>query len=167
MSDHPDVLSISPFPFSVRPYTARSIQSPTSRLFFIPNLSRIFPKRALSRSRWMRMLLRAHCRNSSAIAVGKRTACATGSSNWSPAEYHVRDTVGIIDETSDPEKGDKTPGVQKQWYGRLGKTENCIVTVHLSFAREDFHCLLDGELYLPESWVPIETASARPAIPTP
>jgi len=22
----------------------------------------------------------------------------------------------------------------------------------LSFAREDFHCLLDGELYLPESW---------------
>ena len=22
----------------------------------------------------------------------------------------------------------------------------------VSFAREDFHCLLDGELYLPESW---------------
>ena len=60
--------------------------------------------------------------------------------------------VGTFDETSDPKKGDKTPGVQKQWCGRLGKTENCIVTVHLGFAREDFHCLLDGELYLPESW---------------
>ena len=59
--------------------------------------------------------------------------------------------VGVIDETSDPKKGDKTPGVQKQWCGRLGKTENCIVTVHLGFAREDFHCLLDGELYLPKS----------------
>jgi SRSO17 transposase len=61
-------------------------------------------------------------------------------------------TVGIFDETSDPKKGDKTPGVQKQWCGRLGKTENCIVTVHLGLARGDFHCLLDGELYLPESW---------------
>lgn len=61
-------------------------------------------------------------------------------------------SIGIFDETSDAKKGDKTPGVQKQWCGRLGKTENCIVTVHLGYAVEDFHCLLDGELYLPESW---------------
>ena len=61
-------------------------------------------------------------------------------------------TIGIIDETSDPKKGDKTPGVQKQWCGRLGKVENCMVTVHLGFASGDFHCLLDGDLYLPESW---------------
>jgi SRSO17 transposase len=61
-------------------------------------------------------------------------------------------TIGMIDETSDVKKGDKTPGVQKQWSGRLGKTENCIVTVHLGVARGDFHCLVDGELFLPESW---------------
>ena len=67
-------------------------------------------------------------------------------------EYRGPHTIGLIDETSDPKKGDKTPGVQKQWCGRLGKTENCIVTVHLGFAQEDFHCLLDGELFLPESW---------------
>ena len=67
-------------------------------------------------------------------------------------EHQGPHVVGTFDETSDPKKGDKTPGVQKQWCGRLGKTENCIVTVHLGFAREDFHCLLDGELYLPESW---------------
>lgn len=60
--------------------------------------------------------------------------------------------IGIFDETSDPKKGHKTPGVQKQWCGRLGKTENCVVTVHLAYAQEDFHCLLDGELFLPESW---------------
>src|SRR5581483_3520707 len=60
--------------------------------------------------------------------------------------------IGMFDETSDPKKGDKTPGVQKQWCGRLGKTENCIVTVHLAYAVDDFHCLLDGELFLPESW---------------
>src|SRR5512135_1623832 len=29
---------------------------------------------------------------------------------------------------------------------------NCVVTVHLGLARGDFHCLLDGELFLPESW---------------
>ena len=60
--------------------------------------------------------------------------------------------IGIFDETSDPKKGTKTPGVQKQWCGRLGKVENCMVTVHLGFAQDDFHCLLDGELFLPESW---------------
>lgn len=68
------------------------------------------------------------------------------------AEHQGPHTVGVIDETSDPKKGDKTPGVQKQWCGRLGKTENCVVTVHLGLALGDFHCLLDGELFLPESW---------------
>ncbi len=67
-------------------------------------------------------------------------------------EHQGPHTVGLIDETSDPKKGDKTPGVQKQWCGRLGKTENCMVTVHLGVARGDFHCLIDGELFLPESW---------------
>jgi SRSO17 transposase len=60
--------------------------------------------------------------------------------------------VGVIDETSDVKQGDKTPGVQRQWCGTLGKKENCIVTVHLAYATGDFHCLLDGELFLPESW---------------
>ncbi len=61
-------------------------------------------------------------------------------------------SVGLIDETSYVKKGAKTPGVQRQHCGAVGKKENCIVTVHLGFAREDFHCLLDGELYLPKSW---------------
>jgi SRSO17 transposase len=61
-------------------------------------------------------------------------------------------SIGIFDETSDVKKGDKTPGVQRQWCGSVGKKENCIVTVHLAYARDGFHCLLDGELYLPKSW---------------
>lgn len=61
-------------------------------------------------------------------------------------------SIAIIDETSDVKKGDKTPGVKRQWCGTVGKTENCIVTVHLGYATGDFHCLLDGELYLPEDW---------------
>lgn len=68
-------------------------------------------------------------------------------------DQHVsHNTVGVIDETSDTKKGDKTPGVQRQWCGKVGKKENCVVTVHLSVATEAFHCMLDGELYLPQSW---------------
>jgi len=61
-------------------------------------------------------------------------------------------SVGVIDESGHPKKGDKTPGVQRQWCGRLGKIENCVVTVHLAYAAGDFHCLLDSDLFLPESW---------------
>jgi SRSO17 transposase len=60
--------------------------------------------------------------------------------------------VGIIDETSFAKKGDKTPGVQRQWCGSSGKKDNCTVTVHLGYACADFHCLLDGDLFVPESW---------------
>jgi SRSO17 transposase len=61
-------------------------------------------------------------------------------------------SVGIIDETSFVKQGDKTPGVQRQYLGTVGKQENGIVTVHLTYAADDFHCLVDGELFLPESW---------------
>jgi SRSO17 transposase len=61
-------------------------------------------------------------------------------------------SIGIIDETSDVKRGDKTPGTQRQWCGTRGKKENCIVTVHLAYAAGDFHCLVDGDLFLPESW---------------
>jgi len=62
-------------------------------------------------------------------------------------------SVGILDETSFVKKGDKTACVQRQHCGVVGKTENCVVSVHLGYATPDFHALLDGELYLPkETW---------------
>lgn len=69
------------------------------------------------------------------------------------AAHGGRHAIGIIDETSFVKKGTKTPGVQRQYCGTSGKTDNCTVTVHLGLADQDFHALLDGELYLPESWV--------------
>jgi SRSO17 transposase len=59
-------------------------------------------------------------------------------------------SVGILDETSFVKKGNRTACVQRQHCGALGKTENCVVSVHLGYATPDFHTLLDGELYLPE-----------------
>ena len=61
-------------------------------------------------------------------------------------------SIGILDETGCPKKGDQTPGVQRQWCGASGKKDNCVVTVHLGYAVDEFHCLLGSELYLPESW---------------
>jgi SRSO17 transposase len=62
-------------------------------------------------------------------------------------------TVGWVDETSAAKKGDKTPGVQRQWCGARGKVDNCIVTVHLAVRHGDFMAMLDSELFLPEnSW---------------
>ncbi len=81
------------------------------------------------------------------------------------AEHGGQHTIGIIDETSDVKKGIHTPGVQRQWCGCAGKTENCIVTVHLAFAKDDFHCLLDGELFLPESWSSDRDRCRAAAIP--
>ena len=75
-------------------------------------------------------------------------------------------SIGIIDETSFPKKGDKTACVQRQHCGALGKTENCVVSVHLGYATpgltepsdpqhpldpSDFHTLLDSDLYLPKT----------------
>lgn len=67
-------------------------------------------------------------------------------------EHAAADSIGIIDETGWVKKGDQTPGVQRQYCGSVGKQENSIITVHLGYAAGDFHCLLDGDLYLPESW---------------
>jgi len=67
-------------------------------------------------------------------------------------DHAGRHSIGVIDETSDVKQGKKTPGVKRQWCGTLGKKENCIVTVHLAYAVGDFHCLLDGDLFLPEDW---------------
>ena len=74
-------------------------------------------------------------------------------------------SIGILDETGHPKKGDKTPGVQRQWCGNTGKQDNCVVTVHLGYAAGDFHCLLDGELFLPRSWTADRDRCRQACIP--
>ncbi len=66
------------------------------------------------------------------------------------ARHAHRQSIGILDETSFVKKGNQTACVQRQHCGAAGKTENCVVSVHLGYATPEFHTLLDGELYLPE-----------------
>jgi SRSO17 transposase len=58
--------------------------------------------------------------------------------------------IGVIDEVSFPKKGRKTAGVQRQYCGATGKTDNCVIAVELGYATENFHALLAADLYLPE-----------------
>ena len=60
--------------------------------------------------------------------------------------------VGLIDETSALKSGSKTPGVQRQYLGCVGKLDNGIVTVHLGVCKGRYKTLIDAELFLPEEW---------------
>ena len=65
-------------------------------------------------------------------------------------EHHDPDSVEILDETYHAKKGDKTPGVQRQWRRTKGTTDNCTVTVHLAYVGDGLRTLLDRDLFLPE-----------------
>jgi len=67
-------------------------------------------------------------------------------------DHTCEHSVGTLDDCGCPKKGDKTPGVKRQYCGATGKVDNCVITVHLGYAAGDFHCLLDSELYLPREW---------------
>jgi SRSO17 transposase len=67
-------------------------------------------------------------------------------------DRHRLGVIGIVDETSSVKKGTKTPGVQRQWCGTVGKTENGLVTVHLGCLYDQFKTLIDSDLYLPKGW---------------
>jgi SRSO17 transposase len=57
-----------------------------------------------------------------------------------------------VDETGFLKKGTKSAGVQRQYSGTAGRTENCQVGTFLAYASARGHALIDRELYLPESW---------------
>lgn len=79
-----------------------------------------------------------------------------------------RDAVGVvgwIDETGVAKKGDKTPGVQRQYCGSTGKIDNCVVSVHLAVGYGPFSCLIDSDLYVPQKWIDDPDRRAEAGIP--
>jgi SRSO17 transposase len=63
-----------------------------------------------------------------------------------------KDGVLIADDTGFLKKGTRSAGVQRQYSGTAGRTENCQVGVFLAYASRYGHALIDRELYLPRSW---------------
>jgi SRSO17 transposase len=86
--------------------------------------------------------------------------------------------VLVVDETGDLKKGIATVGVQRQYTGTAGRTENAQVAVYLAYAAPAGSAFIDRALYLPRSWasdparcraagVPQDTAFAtKPALAT-
>ncbi len=62
------------------------------------------------------------------------------------------DGVLIADDTGFLKKGTRSAGVQRQYSGTAGRTENCQVGVFLAYASRYGHALIDRELYVPQSW---------------
>ncbi len=62
------------------------------------------------------------------------------------------EAIGMVDETGTAKSGNHTAGVKRQYNGNRGKVENCINSVAIAYATEDFHCLINARLYLPREW---------------
>jgi SRSO17 transposase len=84
---------------------------------------------------------------------------------------YVRDRLGsgdatlVLDETGDLKKGVETVGVQRQYTGTAGRTENSQVAVYLGYRTAAGYTLIDRELYLPHSWAEDHDRRARAGVP--
>jgi SRSO17 transposase len=84
---------------------------------------------------------------------------------------HVREQLAepngvlIVDGSTFPKKGSASCGVQRQWCGRLGKTDNCQAGVFLGYAGSGGHALLDRRLYLPKDWAKDRKRRAQCHVP--
>jgi SRSO17 transposase len=75
------------------------------------------------------------------------------------------DAVLVFDPSAFPKKGTASVGVQRQWCGRLGKSDNCQVGVYLGYVTDREHVLVDFELYLPEEWTKDRKRRKRCGVP--
>jgi len=73
--------------------------------------------------------------------------------------------IFVVDETGFVKKGAKSVGVQRQYSGTAGRTENCQVGVFLTYVGPQGHTFLDRRLYLPESWAPDAARRTEAAVP--
>lgn len=62
------------------------------------------------------------------------------------------EAVLIVDHAGFLKTGVRSAGVQRQYSGTAGRTENCQVGVYLAYARAHGRTLIDRKLYLPTSW---------------
>jgi SRSO17 transposase len=61
--------------------------------------------------------------------------------------------VLAVDETGFIKKGIRSAGVQRQYSGTAGRTENCQIGTFLCYISQAGRALIDRELYLPQSWI--------------
>lgn len=55
--------------------------------------------------------------------------------------------------------------MQRQFSGTVGKIENCQLAVHLLYATDAVHAMLDAALHLPRSWCDDADRRAEAGVP--
>lgn len=58
----------------------------------------------------------------------------------------------IVDDTGFLKKGNRSPGVQRQYTGSAGKKANCQIGVSLVLANQHTEVPVDFKLYIPQAW---------------
>lgn len=59
----------------------------------------------------------------------------------------------VVDETGFLKDGEDSAGVQRQYSGTAGKTENCQIGVFVAYRSKHGRCLVHQRLYMPRSWM--------------
>lgn len=67
-------------------------------------------------------------------------------------EEEIEPEAFVFDDTGFPKKGEHSVGVQRQYSGTLGRTDNCQVATSLHVATDDASACIGMQLYLPEEW---------------
>src|SRR5947208_14881368 len=80
---------------------------------------------------------------------------------------HLGDAGGVlvVDETGFVKKGTRSAGVQRQYSGTAGRTENCQIGTFLCYATSTGRALVDRELYVPQSWTNDRPRCRAAAVP--
>ena len=71
------------------------------------------------------------------------------------------DGVALIDESGVAKQGDDSVGVAAQYCGSVGKVANSQVGVYLGYASRKGYSLIEGQLFMPETWFDEEHAAKR------
>jgi SRSO17 transposase len=84
------------------------------------------------------------------------------------ARDHLQyDSIGMVDDSGHAKCGSHTACVSRQYSGRSGKVDNCVVTVNLSLASFDtrFRVMLDSVPFLPKCWNTDQQRRSRAHVP--
>jgi SRSO17 transposase len=96
-------------------------------------------------------------------------------SPWDPAEVvravaervapEIEILAWVLDDTGFPKQGKRSPGVERQYSGTLGKVSNCQIGVSVHAVGERGTVPLGWALYLPEEWCEDAERRAQAKIP--
>ena len=77
----------------------------------------------------------------------------------------VENGVIVFDPSGFPKSGTESVGVGRQWYGRLGKVDNCQVAITMGYVSAKEQALIDTRLFLPKEWTKDKQRRKKAGVP--